>query len=210
MNKKALIISLIIVFLGLSVIYRKEKIFSYFTSLTRSFGAAPTGSHASLKLSGSLYNLLPKKGDNMKITTVFEHNGNIPSVYTCDGEDAAPEITVSEVPAEAKELVLIVDDPDAPMGTWVHWILYNIPTNIIKIDAKNLSQEIKQGMTDFGRIGWGGPCPPSGTHRYFFKLYAIDKTLDLPQGVTKMQVEKAIKNNIIEKTEIIGFYKRQR
>ena len=148
------------------------------------------------------------KGVHMKLTTVFEHNGNIPSIYTCDGKDLAPELNISDVPAAAKELVLIVDDPDAPMGTWVHWVLYNIPTTTTKIDNKNLPHGTKQGMTDFGRIGWGGPCPPNGQHRYFFKLYAIDKKLDLPDGLTKKEIENAIKSHIMEKTEIIGLYKR--
>lgn len=149
------------------------------------------------------------KEGNMKITTVFEHNGNIPSEYTCDGKDAAPLLTIFEVPEKAKELVLIVDDPDAPMGTWVHWVVYNIPVDTKEIDAKNLPTEAKQGMTDFGRIGWGGPCPPNGTHRYFFKLYAIDKKLTLLAGATKIQVENEIKQNVIEKAEIIGLYKRK-
>ncbi|MFA7659480.1 MAG: YbhB/YbcL family Raf kinase inhibitor-like protein [Candidatus Gastranaerophilaceae bacterium] len=144
----------------------------------------------------------------MKLKTVFEHNSNIPPKYTCDGENAAPELTISEVPSGAKSLVLIVDDPDAPIGTWVHWLLYNIPVGTTRIDAKNLPQGVKQGITDFGRTGWGGPCPPSGTHRYFFKLYAIDKTLDLTGGATKAQLENEIKNHIIEKAEIIGLYKR--
>lgn len=153
---------------------------------------------------------LNKKESNMKLTTVFEHNGNIPSVYTCDGEDSAPELTLSEVPETAQELVLIVDDPDAPMGTWVHWVLYNIPVNTKTINAKNLPAGTKQGMTDFGRIGWGGPCPPNGTHRYFFKLYALDKKLELSGGMTKAQVEAAIKNHVIDKTELIGLYKRNK
>lgn len=148
------------------------------------------------------------KEGNMKLTTVFANNEKIPSKYTCDGEDLAPELTVTEVPSEAKSLVLIVDDPDAPMGTWVHWVVYNIPTSTVKIDAKNLPKEAKEGITDFGRLGWGGPCPPSGTHRYFFKLYAIDTTLDLAEGATKSQVEKEIKNHIVEKAELIGLYKR--
>ena len=150
------------------------------------------------------------KGGNMKLTTDFEHNGNIPSKYTCDGEDLAPELIISEVPKETKELVLIVDDPDAPMGTWVHWLVYNLPASTTKIDAKNLPTGSKEGITDFGRIGWGGPCPPNGQHRYFFKLYALDKNLDLPAGVTKPQLEHAIKDNIIEKTELIGLYKRKK
>lgn len=146
----------------------------------------------------------------MKLTSVFEHNSNIPSEYTCDGQDLAPILSIFEVPTGAKELVLIVDDPDAPVGTFVHWVLYNIPPSIQKIDNANLPVGVKQGMTDFGRIGWGGPCPPSGVHRYFFKLYAIDKVLDLPEGLTKLQVEKAAREHIIEKTELIGLYKRNR
>lgn len=144
----------------------------------------------------------------MKLTTVFEHNTSIPSLYTCDGEDLAPELTISEVSEKAQELVLIVDDPDAPLGTWVHWVLYNIPPDTKKIDAKKLSAGIKQGMTDFGRIGWGGPCPPSGTHRYFFKLYALDKKLNLSGGMTKAQVESVIENHIIDRSELVGLYKR--
>ncbi|MDD3437179.1 MAG: YbhB/YbcL family Raf kinase inhibitor-like protein [Candidatus Gastranaerophilales bacterium] len=144
----------------------------------------------------------------MKLTSVFEHKGNIPSKYTCDGEDAAPELIISEVPEGTKSLVLIVDDPDAPMGTWVHWLVYNLPVNTTKINGKNLPSGTKEGVTDFGRTGWGGPCPPSGTHRYFFKLYAIGKTLDLPEGLTKSQLENAIKEYIIEKTELMGLYKR--
>lgn len=153
--------------------------------------------------------LFNAKEGNMKIKTDFEHNGNIPSIYTCDGKDLAPVLTVFDVPANTKELVLIVDDPDAPMGTWVHWVVYNIPANTKEIDEKNLPIESKQGKTDFGRIGWGGPCPPNGTHRYFFKLYAINKVLNLPEGAAKTQVENEIKNSIIEKAEIIGLYKRK-
>lgn len=151
----------------------------------------------------------PNKEGRMKLTSVFSNNENIPSKYTCDGEDAAPELIIADVPTETKSLILIVDDPDAPMGTWVHWILFNIPPNVQKIEAKKLPEGVKQGITDFGRIGWGGPCPPSGTHRYFFKLYAIDKDLELTDGATKSQIENAIKNHIIEKTELIGLYKRK-
>lgn len=150
------------------------------------------------------------KEGNMKLTTVFAHKENIPSKYTCDGEDAAPDLTISDIPKDAKSLVLIVDDPDAPMGTWVHWLVYNIPVTTTKIDAKNLPKEAKQGMTDFGRVGWGGPCPPSGTHRYFFKLYAVDKVLDLPDGAPKSQLEQAIRDHIIEKSELVGLYKRNK
>lgn len=146
----------------------------------------------------------------MKLTTVFANNEKIPSRYTCDGEDLAPELIISEVPERAKELVLIVDDPDAPMGAWVHWILYNIPADTKKINNNGLPQGVKQGMTDFGKIGWGGPCPPSGEHRYFFKLYAIDKVLDLPSQATKIQLEALMREHIIEETQLIGLYKRQK
>lgn len=179
MKNIILVIVLIIIFLGLGVTYKKEL------------------SHSMIK------------EGNMKLTSVFGNNENIPSMYTCDGEDKAPELIISDVPAGAESLVLIVDDPDAPLGTWVHWLLYNIPVNVTKINAQKLPEGVKQGMTDFRRTGWGGPCPPSGTHRYFFKLYAIDRYLDLPQGVRKSQLENAIKDHIIEKDELIGLYKRR-
>ena len=95
------------------------------------------------------------------------------------------------------------------MGTWVHWLLYNIPVDTTKIDNKNLPSGVKQGFTDFKRLGWGGPCPPYGEHRYFFKLYAIDKTLDLPEGATKPKLEAAINGHVIEKAELIGLYQRK-
>lgn len=148
------------------------------------------------------------KDNLMKIKTDFEHNGNIPSKYTCDGDDKAPILNILDVPKDAKELVLIVDDPDAPMGLWVHWILYNISPDVGVIDNDNLPSGVKQGMTNFGRLGWGGPCPPDGMHRYFFKLYALDTSLNLKEGLNKEELEEKIKNHIIEKTELIGLYKR--
>lgn len=180
MKKLILIITLIIVFLGLNAILKNHN------------------------------NGLGKiKETNMKLTTIFADGEKIPSKYTCDGEDLAPELMISDVPNGTKSLVLIVDDPDAPMGTWVHWLLYNIPPNTTKIDNKNLPEGLKQGITDFGRIGWGGPCPPYGTHRYFFKLYALDKDLELPQGAKKPQLEAAIKGHVIEEVQLIGLYKRK-
>lgn len=146
----------------------------------------------------------------MKLTSVFLNEEKISSKYTCDGEDISPELTISDVPDTAKSLVLIVDDPDAPVGIFVHWLLYNIPPTTKKINSKDIPVGAIQGMTDFGRVGYGGPCPPSGSHRYFFKLYAIDKVLDLPAGVQKAQLERAIINNIIEKTQLIGLYARRK
>jgi len=195
MKKIILILTILIVFLALSVILEQK-----FNQPNKEF--------SDVGLENQTYFAKENKEKKMKLTTVFEHNKNIPSIYTCDGEDLAPELTISDVPANAKELVLIVDDPDAPMGTWVHWLVYNIPANTTKIDAKNLPQGSKQGITDFGRIGWGGPCPPSGTHRYFFKLYAIDEALELKEGLTKSQLEHAIKGHVIEQDELIGLYKR--
>lgn len=144
----------------------------------------------------------------MKITTDFEHMGQIPSIYTCDGQDTAPIIHISDVPTNTQELALIVDDPDAPMGTWVHWVVYNIPANTTTIDNNNLPSEAKLGITDFGRFGWGGPCPPNGQHRYFFKLYALDKKLELSIGAKKSELETAMQGHIIEQAEIVGLYKR--
>ncbi len=145
----------------------------------------------------------------MKITTDFEHNGNIPSKYTCDGEDIAPVLHISNVPAGTKELVLIVDDPDCPIGTWVHWLLYNIPADTTVIDNNNLPQGVLEGYTDFKRLGWGGPCPPNGVHRYFFKLYALNEKINLKEGAKKSEIENAMRDKIIEKTELIGLYKRK-
>lgn len=164
---------------------------------------------AILKTKNSKDGLGNIKEGKMKLTAVFGNNEYIPSKYTCDGEDAAPELNITEVPPAAKSLVLIVDDPDAPLGTWVHWVLFNIPVNTTTINYTNLPPESKMGMNDFGKVGWGGPCPPSGVHRYFFKLYAVDKTIDLLPGAKKAQVEKEIKDHVIEKHELIGLYKRK-
>lgn len=150
------------------------------------------------------------KEGTMKLTSDFEYNEKIPSKYTCDGEDLAPVLKISEIPQNTKSLALIVDDPDAPMGTWVHWVVYNIPENTTKIDSKNFPTGTKQGMTDFGRIGWGGPCPPNGTHRYFFKLYALDEKTNLAGGLTKAQLETSIREHVIEKAELVGLYQRQK
>ncbi|MAE42683.1 YbhB/YbcL family Raf kinase inhibitor-like protein [Candidatus Woesearchaeota archaeon] len=145
----------------------------------------------------------------MKLTRpVFEHNKEMPSEYTCDGSNINPELNIEDVPENAKSLALIMDDPDAPMGTWIHWVVWNIPTET-KTIAKGNEPEGVQGTTSFGDKGYGGPCPPSGTHRYFFKLYALDTTLDLPEGSKKEDLLKAMEGYIIEKTELVGLYKRQ-
>ena len=128
---------------------------------------------------------------------VFENNGFIPDKYTCKGENVNPKLIIQNIPENAKTLALIMDDPDAPMGTWVHWVVYNIPnkTNELKQNFpldKEFSNGIKQGMTDFGKTGYGGPCPPSGTHRYFFKVYALDTILDVSYGLTKKDLNLTV------------------
>ncbi len=156
-------------------------------------------------------NIINKKNliGKMKIKSDFENNGNIPTKFTCDGENISPPLEISEIPAEAKTLAIISDDPDAPAGTWVHWVVWNIP---VEGDIKTIAEGESpgtEGKTDFGSIGYGGPCPPSGTHRYFFKVYALDTELDLTKGATKAELEKAMEGHIIDKAELIGLYSRE-
>lgn len=138
----------------------------------------------------------------------FENNSRIPEKYTCDGEDINPPLEISGTPENAQSLVLIVDDPDAPMGTWVHWTVWNIDPKTAEISEDSVPKEAIQGLTDFGQPGYGGPCPPSGTHRYFFKLYALNIKLDLPKNSNKAAVEKAMREYILTQTELIGLYGR--
>jgi Raf kinase inhibitor-like YbhB/YbcL family protein len=145
--------------------------------------------------------------DAMKVTSPdFQHNGNIPAKFTCQGQDVSPTLEISGVPAHAKSLALIVDDPDAPMGNWDHWIVFNIDP-AAKVIQESAVPGV-QGWNDFGRVDWGGPCPPSGTHRYFFKLYALDTMLALKPGAKKKDLEKAMQGHILGKTELIGLYKK--
>ncbi len=145
---------------------------------------------------------------NMKLCSqAFENGESIPREYTCDGADVSPPLTFSKVPENAQSLVLIMDDPDAPMGTWVHWLIWNIPTNTTGF-AKGENITFPKGKNDFGKLYYGGPCPPSGTHRYYFKLYALDTMLDLTVGATKKQLEDAMEGHIIEEAQIMGTYSR--
>ncbi len=142
----------------------------------------------------------------MKITSpAFAHNAMIPKKYTCQGKDISPPLAISDIPEGTVSLALILDDPDAPRRTWDHWIIWNIkPTREIKED----STPGTQGKNSWGRHDYGGPCPPSGTHRYFFKLYAIDNEMDLPAGATKAELEAAMKGHILEQAELIGLYQK--
>ncbi len=143
----------------------------------------------------------------------FEEGGMIPSKYTCDGEDISPPLSWTPPPKGTKGLALICDDPDAPMGTWVHWLLFNLPPEVTGL-SENIPPEkvlkigAKQGRNDFGKIGYGGPCPPRGTHKYHFKLYALDSEIDLEPGATKDDLIKAMEGHILAETQLIGRYKR--
>ncbi len=143
----------------------------------------------------------------------FENNSLIPKQYTCDGGNISPSLSWSNIPADAKSLALICDDPDAPAGTWVHWIIYNMPPaskglqeGVLPI--QELAHDTKQGTTDFKKIGYGGPCPPKSTHRYFFRLYALNAKLNLEAGATKKQLLIAMEKHILAEAELIGKYKR--
>lgn len=145
----------------------------------------------------------------MKITSsAFENDSSIPSKYTCDGENINPPLSISDIPADTKSMVLISDDPDAPAGTWIHWTAWNIPPNTTEI-AENSSPPGIQGTTSFNEVGYGGPCPPSGTHRYFFKIYALDTELNLGSEATSKEIEAAMQNHILDSSELIGLYSRE-
>ena len=141
----------------------------------------------------------------------FIHEGMIPSPFTCDGINKSPELVWGDVPAGTQSFALIVDDPDAPHGTWVHWVVYNIPAEITSF-SEGITEFPKfgiQGSNSFnGQTDYGGPCPPSGTHRYYFKLYALDTILELSNGVSKEAVEAAIKGHILSEATLMGRYER--
>ena len=140
-------------------------------------------------------------------STAFKDGEMIPVKYTCDGKNISPPLDIKNIPEEAKSLALIVDDPDAPINTWVHWIAWNIPvTHHLREDEVHGTE----GINDFQQYHYGGPCPPSGTHRYFFKVYALDDLLELPPDTKKLQLEKAMSEHIIAFGELIGLYKRSK
>jgi len=148
-------------------------------------------------------------------SSAFQNMQAIPSVYTCDGKNISPPLSWSGIPEMAKSLVLIADDPDAPAGTWVHWVVYDIPPAVTSLKegapkTDTLPEGGKQGINDSRKIGYDGPCPPGGTHRYFFKMYALDAVLNLPSGKNKKEIEKAMKGHILAQGELVGTYSRQR
>ena len=141
-------------------------------------------------------------------SSAFENEGIIPSEFTCDGQDLSPPISITDVPENAKTLSIIMDDPDAPMGTFTHWIVWNIPPNKTQF-LRGEKIDFAQGHTSFGRSGYGGPCPPSGTHRYFFKIYALDTKLDLKPGSGVKELQSAMSRHIIEEAVLMGKYSRR-
>ena len=146
-------------------------------------------------------------------SSVFSEGEMIPTRYTCDGSDVSPDLAWSGVPETAQSLALICDDPDAPVGTWVHWVLFNIPSSASGLPAEissdaTLENGARHGTNDFRKLGYGGPCPPGGTHRYYFKLYALDTELNLDSGATKDQLLEAMQGHILAEAQLMGTYKR--
>jgi Raf kinase inhibitor-like YbhB/YbcL family protein len=136
----------------------------------------------------------------------FNANEKIPAKFTCDADNINPQLDISGIPQNTASLVLIVDDPDAPGGTWVHWTLWNLDPGTISISENSVPQGVIEGVTDFGVPGYGGPCPPSGTHRYFFKLFALDITLDLDSSASASDIESAIQGHVLDSAELVGLY----
>ncbi len=147
-------------------------------------------------------------------STAFKDGEMIPQKYTCDGKDVSPFLKWEFLPAQTKSIALIVDDPDAPAGTWVHWVIFNIPPTINELPegtpiSSGLPNGALQGKNDFGNYGYGGPCPPGGTHRYYFKLYALDTMLKLSAGITKAELLKAVEGHVMAQAQVMGRYSRR-
>lgn len=149
-------------------------------------------------------------------SSAFTEGARIPKKYTCDGQDISPALKWSGVPQKTKSIALICDDPDAPSGTWVHWVIYSIPQDLTELQegvvkTNMLPDGTKQGTTDFKRVGYGGPCPPPGhgAHHYYFKVYALDIQVGLKAGATKKDLEKSMKGHILGQGQLIGTYERK-
>jgi Raf kinase inhibitor-like YbhB/YbcL family protein len=147
--------------------------------------------------------------DLKAVSPSFENGGLMPAKFTCDGENISPEISWEGVPGNVKSLSLICDDPDAPSGDFVHWVVFNIPVEVngFKENAR-VSEIADLGSTDFGRPGYGGPCPPSGTHHYHFKVYALDEMLEIDKNIDKYDLLDKMEGHILAKGELVGLYKR--
>jgi Raf kinase inhibitor-like YbhB/YbcL family protein len=151
-----------------------------------------------------------RRMETLTITSpAFAAGAAIPAKYTCDGSDVSPPLAIGAVPAGTQSLALIMDDPDAPGGMWVHWVVWNIPPQTREVRESALPAGAGQGKNDWNRNSYGGPCPPSGTHRYFFKLYALDGTLNLGASATKTELERAMQGHILGRGELMGTYRRR-
>ena len=159
-----------------------------------------------------------KKAKGVKImeitSTAFKEGGMIPSKYTCDGVNVSPPLAWNNAPANAKSFAIIADDPDAPMGTWGHWVIFNMPNTVLSLPEnvppeETLKDGSIQGKNNFRKIGYGGPCPPGGVHRYYFKLYALDEKLNLKPGATKAELLKIMKGHILAQAQLMGRYSRK-
>ena len=171
---------------------------------------------------GASISLLPAHAAEIKTDAIvlgssaFEAGATIPRKYTCDGENVSPPLRWSRVPAGTKSLALIADDPDAPGGTWSHWVVYDLPPDAAALGentpkTESLANGAKQGMNDFQQVGYGGPCPPPGpAHRYFFRLYALDRVFELKSKANRQQLLAAIQSHTIAEAELVGRYQRQR
>jgi Raf kinase inhibitor-like YbhB/YbcL family protein len=149
-------------------------------------------------------------GVKMKITSsAFQEGANIPPKFTCDGADTNPPLQIADVPAGAKSLALIIDDPDAPSGLFTHWAVWNIPPQESAIGEGSTPKGV-EGTNDFGKSGYGGPCPPSGAHRYYFKVLALDRELDLPFGAKRGPLDAAMKGHVLGQGELMGRYSRKK
>jgi Raf kinase inhibitor-like YbhB/YbcL family protein len=149
-------------------------------------------------------------GAKMKITSsAFQEGATIPSKFTCDGADASPALQIADIPSGAKSLALIVDDPDAPGGLFTHWMVWNLSPQTSTV-AEGSAPKGMQGTNDFGKSGYGGPCPPSGTHRYYLKIFALDRELDLSSGAKRAQLDAAMKGHIVAQGELMGRYARHK
>lgn len=146
-------------------------------------------------------------------SSAFGRDEFMPTQYTCDGANISPPLEWQDLPDDTQSLVLIVEDPDAPHGTFTHWVLYDLPTSCQalaeNVDLAKLNGEVKQGKNDFAKLMYGGPCPPDGTHRYFFKLYALDQRLNLPAGASKADVLEAMNDHVLDSATVMGQYTRQ-
>lgn len=151
-----------------------------------------------------------KRMTQMKLTSPeFVQNNPIPGKYSCDGDDVNPPLAIEGVPKEAQSLALVMDDPDAPAGVWVHWVMWNIDPAATRIASGGTPPGAQEGMNSWKRKGYGGPCPPSGTHRYYFRLYALKEKLNLSQSATRKDLDHAMQGKILAQCELMGVYSKK-